>query len=356
MFYIRPMSEDLSSPLMQDGVPAPAAPAPPNASAASIAPAGPAYLQGLNPPQREAVETLAGPVLVLAGAGTGKTRALTTRIGHLLITGTARPQELLAVTFTNKAAGEMRDRVEALIGQPTTGWWLGTFHSLAARILRIHASALGVDSFNQNFTILDDDDQLRLLKALMVDASIDPKAHSPRAVLTAISRWKDRGWTPEKVPLDDIPQGLCEGRLGKIYQAYQDRLLELNAGDFGDLLLHNLSIFQANAAILETYQHRFRFILVDEYQDTNVAQYLWLRLLAAKHQNIACVGDDDQSIYGWRGAEVGNILRFETDYPAAKTIRLEQNYRSTGNILAAASALIAHNSDCLLYTSDAADE
>ena len=355
MFYIRPMSEDLSSPLMQDGLPAPAAPAAPAVPAAPAAPAGPAYLQGLNPPQREAVETLAGPVLVLAGAGTGKTRALTTRIGHLLITGTARPQELLAVTFTNKAAGEMRDRVEALIGQPTTGWWLGTFHSLAARILRIHASALGVDSFNQNFTILDDDDQLRLLKALMVDANIDPKAHSPRAVLTAISRWKDRGWTPAKVPLDDIPQGLCEGRLGKIYQAYQDRLLELNAADFGDLLLHNLSIFQANAAILETYQHRFRFILVDEYQDTNVAQYLWLRLLAAKHQNIACVGDDDQSIYGWRGAEVGNILRFETDYPAAKTIRLEQNYRSTGNILAAASALIAHNSERLgktLFTDD----
>ena len=386
VFYIRPMTEDLSSPLINNGTDLPAGPKPraakvpevntlagkhpePHAgpqagmraaSTASTAadarsPTGPAYLHGLNPPQREAVETLAGPVLVLAGAGTGKTRALTTRIGHLLITGTARPQELLAVTFTNKAAGEMRDRVEALIGQPTTGWWLGTFHSLAARILRIHAGALGAESFNQNFTILDDDDQLRLLKALMTDVNIDPKAHSPRAVLTAISRWKDRGWTPDKVPLDDIPQGLCEGRLGKIYQAYQDRLLALNAADFGDLLLHNLSLFQTNRAILETYQHRFRFILVDEYQDTNVAQYLWLRLLAAKHQNIACVGDDDQSIYGWRGAEVGNILRFETDYPAAKTIRLEQNYRSTGNILAAASALIAHNSERLgktLFTDD----
>ena len=346
MFYIRPMTQDLFN-LNEEGTPLAR---PTNAFE-------PPYLQGLNPPQREAVETLMGPVLVLAGAGTGKTRALTTRIAHLLMTGTARPQEVLAVTFTNKAAGEMRERVEALIGQPTTGWWLGTFHSLAARILRVHASAFGVDSFNQNFTILDDDDQLRLLKALLIDNNIDPKAHSPRAVSNAISRWKDRGWVPEKVPLDEIPNGLCEGRLNKIYTAYQERLMELNACDFGDLLLHNLTLFQTNRAILETYQHRFRFILVDEYQDTNVAQYLWLRLLAAKHQNIACVGDDDQSIYGWRGAEVGNILRFETDYENAKTIRLEQNYRSTGNILNAASALIAHNSERLgktLFTDDLA--
>lgn len=349
MFYIRPMKQDLFN-LSQD-----ASVMPDQTPAPTPQGFGPPYMQGLNPPQREAVETLEGPVLVLAGAGTGKTRALTTRIAHLLMTGTARPQEVLAVTFTNKAAGEMRERVEHLIGQPTTGWWLGTFHSIAARILRIHASALGVDSFDQNFTILDDDDQLRLLKAILIDNNLDPKAHSPRAVSNAISRWKDRGWVPEKVPLDDIPNGLCDGRLGKIYDAYQSRLLELNACDFGDLLLHNLTLFRTNTAILETYQHRFRFILVDEYQDTNVAQYLWLRLLAAKYQNIACVGDDDQSIYGWRGAEVGNILRFETDYEAAKTIRLEQNYRSTGNILAAASSLIANNSERLgktLFTDD----
>ena len=218
MFYIRPMTQDLFT------VDAEGARAPEQNSRLA-----PAYMQGLNPPQREAVETLEGPVLVLAGAGTGKTRALTTRIAHLLMTGTAHPQEVLAVTFTNKAAGEMRERVEALIGQPTTGWWLGTFHSLAARILRIHASALGADSFNQNFTILDDDDQLRLLKTLLIDNNLDPKAHSPRAVSNAISRWKDRGWVPEKVPLDDIPSGLCDGQLGRIYDAYQSRLLELNA-------------------------------------------------------------------------------------------------------------------------------
>ena len=297
------------------------------------------YLSGLNEVQREAVETLDGPVLVLAGAGTGKTRVLTTRLAHLLMTRRASPFQMLAVTFTNKAAREMRDRVGALIGAPTEGWWMGTFHALAARILRRHAELVGLKS---NFTILDSDDQIRLIKQLLKAEGIDDKKWPARAVLSVIERWKDRALTPDKLKREDGGD-MAGGKVVQLYGAYQERLASLNACDFGDLLLHNITLFQANPDVLAEYQQRFRYLLVDEYQDTNVAQYLWLRLLAQKHKNICCVGDDDQSIYGWRGAEVGNILRFEADFPGAKIIRLEQNYRSTGHILAAAAGVISNN-------------
>ncbi|HSK38282.1 MAG TPA: UvrD-helicase domain-containing protein, partial [Arenibaculum sp.] len=316
----------------------------------------PTYLDGLNPVQREAVETLDGPVLVLAGAGTGKTRVLTTRIAHLLMTRRAAPWQVLAVTFTNTAAREMRGRVEALIGQPAEGWWLGTFHALAARILRRHAELVGLKS---NFTILDTDDQIRLLKQLLRAEGVDDKKWPARSLLGVIERWKDRGLTPDRLKPEDGGD-VAGGRIVAIYHAYQARLATLNACDFGDLLLHNLTLFQSHADVLAEYHRRFRYLLVDEYQDTNVAQYLWLRLLAQGHRNICCVGDDDQSIYGWRGAEVGNILRFEQDFPGARTIRLEQNYRSTGHILSAASGVIAHNRGRLgktLWTSsDAGDK
>src|SRR5579862_475664 len=299
----------------------------------------PPYLANLNESQRAAVEATEGPVLVLAGAGTGKTRVLTTRLAHILMTGKARPGELLAVTFTNKAAREMKDRISALINRPVEGWWLGTFHALAARLLRRHAEVVGL---KPNFTILDTDDQIRLLKQLLAAEDIDEKKWPARAMLGVIERWKDRGLTPDKVGASE--QGdYAEGMALKLYRAYQERLAALNACDFGDLLLHNLTLFAAQPAILEEYQNRFRYILVDEYQDTNVAQYLWLRLLAQGRRNLCCVGDDDQSIYGWRGAEVGNILRFESDFPGAQIIRLERNYRSTAHILGAASGLIAHN-------------
>ncbi len=304
-----------------------------------LAAATPPYLAGLNPPQRQAVETLDGPVLVLSGAGTGKTRVLTTRLAHLLLTRRASPWQILAVTFTNKAAREMRERVSALLGTATEGWWMGTFHSLAARILRENADLVGLKS---NFTILDTDDQIRLLKQLLEAEGIDDKKWPARVIAGVIDRWKDRGLTPEKLKPDDAGD-VAGGRMVALYRAYQDRLIALNACDFGDLLLHNLTVFQTDAEVLARYQRRFRYILVDEYQDTNVAQYLWLRLLAQAHRNLCCVGDDDQSIYGWRGAEVGNILRFETDFPGAAVIRLEQNYRSSGHILAAAAGLIAHN-------------
>jgi DNA helicase-2/ATP-dependent DNA helicase PcrA len=319
----------------------------------TLAAAEPAYLAQLNESQRAAVETLDGPLLVLAGAGTGKTRVLTTRLAHLLATGHARtPGEILAVTFTNKAAAEMRERVAALLGRPSVeGWWLGTFHAVAARILRRHAEAVGLKS---NFTIIDVDDQLRLLKQLMQSETIDEKKWPARSILAIIQRWKDRGLTPDRVPAGESG-GLANGRLLALFEAYQDRLRTLNACDFGDLLLHNLTLFQADPELLADYHRRFKYILVDEYQDTNVSQYLWLRLLAQGRRNICCVGDDDQSIYGWRGAEVGNILRFEQDFPGAKVIRLERNYRSTGRILAAASGLIAHNEGRLgktLWTED----
>ncbi|MEM1431167.1 MAG: UvrD-helicase domain-containing protein [Pseudomonadota bacterium] len=297
------------------------------------------YLEGLNPAQRAAVEALEGPVLMLAGAGTGKTKALTARIAHLLMTGTARPNEILAVTFTNKAAREMKTRVGDLMGHTVEGMpWLGTFHAICVKLLRRHAELAGLKS---SFTILDTDDQLRLLKQLIVAAGIDEKRWPPRMLASILDNWKNRAWTPEQVPASE--SSAYDRRGVEIYAQYQDRLRALNAVDFGDLLLHMVTIFQTHEDVLAQYRRWFRYILVDEYQDTNVAQYLWLRLLAGGHKNICCVGDDDQSIYGWRGAEVGNILRFEKDFPGAKVIRLEQNYRSTPHILAAASAVIAGN-------------
>ncbi len=300
----------------------------------------PPYLAGLNPPQREAVLTTEGPVLVLAGAGTGKTAALTARLAHLVYTRRAWPSELLAVTFTNKAAREMRERVGRLIGQAVEGMpWLGTFHSIGARMLRRHAELVGLQS---NFTILDTDDQLRLLKQLIAAADVDEKRWPARLLAGLIDRWKNKGWTPDQVDAGEA-ETYANGKGAKLYLAYQARLRELNACDFGDLLLHMLVILRSHRDVLEHYQQRFKYILVDEYQDTNQSQYLWLRLLAQERKNICCVGDDDQSIYSWRGAEVSNILRFEKDFPGAKIIRLEQNYRSTPNILAAASGLIAQN-------------
>ncbi|MEL6678251.1 MAG: UvrD-helicase domain-containing protein [Pseudomonadota bacterium] len=301
------------------------------------------YLEGLNPAQREAVETLDGPVLMLAGAGTGKTKALTTRIAHLLNTGKAQPNEILAVTFTNKAAREMKNRIGGLVGGVIEGMpWLGTFHSLCVKLLRRHAELVDLKS---NFTILDTDDQIRLLKQLIQAEGIDDKRWPARMLASFIDGWKNRGWTPEQVPAAEGAKYNHHGR--EFYAQYQERLKTLNAVDFGDLLLHVVQIFQKHEDVLEKYQRWFRYILVDEYQDTNVAQYMWLRLLAGGHKNICCVGDDDQSIYGWRGAEVGNILRFEKDFPGAKVIRLEQNYRSTAHILAAASGVIKANEDRL---------
>ena len=372
-------------------------------AARARAAAGPAYLSGLNPEQRDAVETLDGPVLVLAGAGTGKTRVLTTRIAHILSTGRARPAEILSVTFTNKAAREMKLRLGQMLGQAVEGMpWLGTFHSIGGRILRYHAELVQLTS---NFTVLDTDDQIRLLKQLLAADNIDDKRWPARMLAGLIDGWKNRGLTPSQVPAGEAAM-FGNGRGGKLYAQYQERLKILNAADFGDLLLENIRLFREHPDVLRQYQSRFKFILVDEYQDTNVAQYLWLRLLsqapstpaptrdvetfltspprgevgersspgegertlasavpphptplpggereqaavvATQHvppKNICCVGDDDQSIYGWRGAEVDNILRFEHDFPGAKVIRLERNYRSTGHILAAASHLIAHN-------------
>ena len=308
------------------------------------------YLDGLNPAQRQAVETLDGPVLMLAGAGTGKTKALTSRIAHVLATGSARPQEVLAVTFTNKAAREMKHRIAALMGEAVEGLpWLGTFHSVSAKLLRRHAELVGLQS---SFTILDTDDQLRLLKQLVVASDIDEKRWPPRMLAGIIDGWKNKALTPDKVPVTE--SGAFDDKGVDLYAAYQRRLVDLNAVDFGDILLHMVTIFQKYPDVLRQYQTRFRYILVDEYQDTNVAQYLWLRLLAAGHKNICCVGDDDQSIYGWRGAEVGNILRFEADFPGAHVVRLEENYRSTPHILAAASGVIAANKGRLgktLFTS-----
>jgi DNA helicase II / ATP-dependent DNA helicase PcrA len=368
------------------------------AARARAAAGGPQYLAGLNPEQREAVETLDGPVLVLAGAGTGKTRVLTCRIAHILSQGRARPGEILSVTFTNKAAREMKLRLGQMLGQAVEGMpWLGTFHSIGGRILRTHAEMVQLKS---NFTVLDVDDQVRLLKQLLAAENIDDKRWPARMLAGLIDGWKNRGLTPSQVPAGEAAV-FGNGKGGKLYASYQERLKILNAADFGDLLLENIRLFREQPDVLKQYQHRFKFILVDEYQDTNVAQYLWLRLLSqapakpgvplsavipgytqppvipgrvedanpesragdessrdsgsapAAHpgmtapqsppKNICCVGDDDQSIYGWRGAEVDNILRFDHDFPGAKVIRLERNYRSTGHILAAASHLIAHN-------------
>jgi DNA helicase-2/ATP-dependent DNA helicase PcrA len=368
-------------------------PAPGGIAARALGQRSAAYLADLNPEQREAVETLDGPVLVLAGAGTGKTRVLTTRIAHILNLGRARPSDILAVTFTNKAAREMKDRVGQMVGQVVEGMpWMGTFHSIGVKILRRHAELIGLKS---NFTILDVDDQIRVTKQLLEAEKLDEKRWPARVFAMLLDGWKNRGLTPDHVPAGEAAS-FANGKGKKLYVAYQERLKTLNAADFGDLLLENIRLFRSSPEILRQYQQRFKFILVDEYQDTNVAQYLWLRLLAqattsstgvipgrceaadsesrapgtedaaldsgfrpsaspgltgkeiarpgmTEKKNICCVGDDDQSIYGWRGAEVDNILRFDHDFPGAKIIRLERNYRSTGHILAAASHLIAHN-------------
>jgi len=307
-------------------------------------PPEPAYLAGLNPPQREAVLTTEGPILVLAGAGTGKTAALTARLAHLIATRRAWPSEILAVTFTNKAAREMRERIGRILGDAVEGMpWLGTFHSVAAKMLRRHAELVGLQS---NFTILDTDDQLRLLKQLIQAADLDEKRWPARQLAGLIDRWKNRGWTPAQVDAGES-EAYANGRGAELYEAYQQRLKAVNACDFGDLLLHMLVILKTHRDVLESYQQRFRYVLVDEYQDTNSSQYLWLRLLAQERKNICCVGDDDQSIYSWRGAEVANILRFEHDFPGAKIVRLEQNYRSTPHILSAASGVIANNGERL---------
>ena len=381
------MADPLKRPLEAVEPPTPI----PGGIAARARPGGAAapYLAGLNPEQRLAVETLDGPVLVLAGAGTGKTRVLTVRIGHILATGRARPSEILAVTFTNKAAREMKVRVGEIVGHVVEGMpWLGTFHSIGVKILRRHAELVGLKA---NFTILDVDDQIRLMKQLLSAENIDEKRWPARVLASMIDGWKNRGLTPEQVPSGEAGV-FANGKGLKLYKAYQERMKILNAADFGDLLLENIRLFREQPEVLRQYQGRFKFILVDEYQDTNVAQYLWLRLLAQRNtsprargevdaqsaadegavqlperaesahhpdplpasgereiaaaaapKNICCVGDDDQSIYGWRGAEVDNILRFEHDFPGAKVIRLERNYRSTGHILAAASHIIAHN-------------
>lgn len=299
----------------------------------------PPHLAGLNPEQRAAVTAPDGPLLVLAGAGTGKTRVLTARLAHFLLTGRARVGEILAVTFTNKAAREMAERVEQMIGCSVEGMWLGTFHAMGLRLVRAHAELIGL---TPSFTILDTDDQLRLLKQIIEAAALDERRWPARALLALIQRWKDKGWTPEAVPECELTD-FAMGKARALYAEYQERLRTLNACDFGDLLLHGLTLFERYPEILSRYQERFRAILVDEYQDTNVAQYLWLKALASKRSNITCVGDDDQSIYSWRGAEIGNILRFEQDFPGAVIVRLERNYRSTGHILGAATGLIAHN-------------
>lgn len=304
----------------------------------------PAWLAGLNPPQKEAVLTTEGPVLMLAGAGTGKTAALTARLAYLIRSRRAWPSEILCVTFTNKAAREMRQRVGELIGDAVEGMpWLGTFHSICAKMLRRHAELVGLQS---NYTIIDTDDQLRLLKQLIVENGLDEKRWPARQLAGLIDRWKNRGLNP--ADLDAVEnEAYANGKGRRFYELYQARLKALNACDFGDLMLHMLNVLRREKDILQSYQQRFKYVLVDEYQDTNSVQYLWLRLLAQERKNICVVGDDDQSIYSWRGAEVANILRFEKDFPGAKVIRLEQNYRSTPPILAAASGLIAANSERL---------
>ncbi|GBR55307.1 DNA helicase II [Neokomagataea thailandica NBRC 106555] len=302
----------------------------------------PDYLTRLNPEQRKAIETTEGPLLILAGAGTGKTRVLTTRFAHILLTGRAYPRQILAVTFTNKAAKEMRERVEVLMGEPVEGLWLGTFHAICARMLRRHAEYVGLQT---GFNIIDTDDQIRLLKQVMEPFRLDTKRWPANQLMGIIQRWKDRGLTPDRVGVAENTD-FANGHAVSIYKAYQDRLIALNACDFGDLMLHMVEILRSQPSVLEQYHRMFRYILVDEYQDTNTIQYMWLRLLAKRADgvsNIACVGDDDQSIYSWRGAEVENILRFERDFPGAEIVRLERNYRSTEQILAAASGLIAHN-------------
>ena len=303
------------------------------------------YLSELNIEQKEAVETVNGPLLVLAGAGTGKTKVLTTRLTHILHKNIAHPSEICTVTFTNKASNEMRIRVEKMIGASIAGWWLGTFHSLAARILRSNAELINLKT---TFTIIDTDDQIRLIKQIMSAENIDEKRWPARSLLSIIQRWKDMGLNPIDVN-NAYHSGadFANNQAVKLYQNYQNRLITLNAVDFGDLLLHVITIFKNKPDIKKLYQNKFKYILVDEFQDTNASQYYWLKTLAENHQNLCAVGDDDQSIYSWRGADVNNILNFEKDFKNTKIIRLERNYRSTGNILAAASQLIAKNQNRL---------
>ncbi|MDF7674678.1 UvrD-helicase domain-containing protein [Acetobacteraceae bacterium ESL0709] len=315
----------------------------------------PDYLARLNAEQKQAVETTEGPLLILAGAGTGKTRVLTTRFAHILLQNLAWPEQILAVTFTNKAAREMKERISAILGHSVEGLWLGTFHALCARMLRRHAGLTGLEP---NFTIIDTDDQIRLLKQIMAGYNLDLKRTPPAQLLNQIQNWKDKALLPQDITAAH-ESALEDKRTISVYEAYQKRLLELNACDFGDLMLHMVTIFRHHPDVLAQYHKRFRYILVDEYQDTNTIQYLWLRLLAKREgnqsANIACVGDDDQSIYSWRGADIGNILRFEKDFPGATIIRLERNYRSTPRILAAAAGIIRHNEERLGKTLQAAD-
>ncbi|MFI4955242.1 MAG: ATP-dependent helicase, partial [Gammaproteobacteria bacterium] len=300
-----------------------------------------AYFSSLNPEQADAVATTEGALLVLAGAGTGKTRVLTTRITHILQLRKAFPSQILAVTFTNKAAREMRDRIEKQLEGTSDGLWLGTFHAIAAKILRRHAECVGL---TRDFQIIDMEDQGRLIKQLLRDFNIDDKKHSPKLFSYLIGRFKDKAYSIKTIPSHENT-GFADGQLLTLYHEYQRRLKQLNACDFGDLLLYNIELFNNHPEVYEEYLHKFKYILVDEYQDTNVAQYIWLRLLAKGNGNICCVGDDDQSIYGWRGAEVTNILKFDRDFPGAKIIRLEQNYRSTNHILSAATKLISNNDE-----------
>lgn len=294
-----------------------------------------AWLDMLNPEQKEAVQTTEGPILVLSGAGTGKTKVLTTRLAYILSQRKANPWECLVVTFTNRAAREMKERVESMIGEVANSVWLGTFHSVCVKILRQNAELAGLSS---NFTILGEDDQKRVVKQILEAQGIDSQKYPPQSILDKIGRWKDKGLTVDKIGAD-----FKENIITNIYKLYQARLLELNCVDFGDIILYALNILMSHKDVLEKFQNRFKYIMVDEYQDTNVTQYLLIRLLCQKHRNLCCVGDDDQSIYSWRGAEIENILRFNKDFTDAKTIRLERNYRSTANILAAASSLISHN-------------
>ena len=293
------------------------------------------WLEMLNPEQREAVQTTEGPVLVLSGAGTGKTKVLTTRLAYILAEHKASPWNCLVVTFTNRAAREMRERVQGLIGDMANSVFLGTFHSVCAKILRKHAELVNLKS---NFTILGEDDQKRLIKQILEIEGIDDKKYPPQSILEKIGRWKDKGLSVDKIGAD-----FKENVVTHVYKKYQEKMVEMNCVDFGDIILYTLNILLSDAEILDQYQQRFKYIMVDEYQDTNVTQYLLIRLLSQKHRNLCCVGDDDQSIYSWRGAEIENILRFNKDFPDAKIIRLERNYRSTANILSAASHLISNN-------------
>lgn len=297
-------------------------------------------LQGLNPQQKEAVLQTEGPLLILAGAGTGKTRVLTTRVAHLVFSGLASPREVMAVTFTNKAAGEMRERIESLLGTSLDGMWLGTFHSLCVRMLRMYPESVGLDRY---FTIIDTDDATRLCKQLIAEYHLDEKKYPAKMLAHMISSWKDKAWTPEILPEKESKQFNGLGKM--LYVKYQQQLEMNNAVDFGDLILKTLIMLKENTHILERFESWFKYVLVDEYQDTNSVQYMLIRLLTMRHKNLCVVGDDDQSIYGWRGAEVGNILRFEKDFPTCKIVKLEQNYRSTGHILKAASAVISHNNE-----------